>query len=286
MIAFEGLDQSGKETQARLLRARLEEAGHRVESLTFPDDTTTIGQEIRAGLSTRSYPADVMQLLYIANRHERKEAMEEWLASGVVVICDRYLASSVAYGEAHGLSADWLIDTQRFLPQPALTILLDIAPETARARKAAGRDKYESDLDLLARVRDSYRGLAKRLPNWVMFDGERSRDDVQDGDQRDGRVTTRAAVIARTSFTPAFLQHARARFNRRARRAHIIDDQHARTTKGMRNALAQLERITHVLVPARRWQLGLHRRMFHAAQRVQQARAFRRSSSLTPNPSP
>jgi dTMP kinase len=180
LIAFEGLDQSGKETQARLLRARLEAAGHRVESLTFPDDTTTLGQEIRAGLGgTRSYPPDVMQLLYIANRHERKEAIEKWLADGVVVICDRYLASSVAYGEAHGLSADWLIDTQRFLPQPALTILLDIAPETARARKAAGRDKYESDLELLARVRQSYRGLAARLPNWVMFDGERSRDDVQ-----------------------------------------------------------------------------------------------------------
>ena len=180
LIAFEGLDQSGKETQARLLRARLEAAGHRVESLTFPDDTTTLGQEIRAGLGgTRSYPPDVMQLLYIANRHERKEAIETWLADGVVVICDRYLASSVAYGEAHGLSADWLIDTQRFLPQPALTILLDIAPETARARKAAGRDKYESDLELLARVRQSYHGLAKRLPNWVTFDGERSRDDVQ-----------------------------------------------------------------------------------------------------------
>src|SRR5262245_7405995 len=151
LIAFEGLDQSGKETQARLLRARLEAAGRRVESLTFPDDTTTLGQEIRAGLGgTRSYPADVMQLLYIANRHERKEAIEGWLASGVVVICDRYLASSVAYGEAHGLSADWLIDTQRFLPQPALTILLDIAPETARSRKAAGPDKNESDREHVA----------------------------------------------------------------------------------------------------------------------------------------
>jgi dTMP kinase len=101
LIAFEGLDQSGKETQARLLRVRLEQAGHRVESLTFPDDTTTLGQEIRAGLGgTRSYPPDVMQLLYIANRHERRETIEGWLADGVVVICDRYLASSVAYGRA------------------------------------------------------------------------------------------------------------------------------------------------------------------------------------------
>jgi thymidylate kinase len=102
LIAFEGLDQSGKETQARLLRARLEQAGHRVESLTFPDDTTTLGQEIRAGLGgTRSYPPDVMQLLYIANRHERKEAIEGWLASGVVVICDRYLASSADHPARH-----------------------------------------------------------------------------------------------------------------------------------------------------------------------------------------
>ena len=44
LIAFEGLDQSGKETQAARLRADLEAAGHRVESLTFPDDATPIGQ--------------------------------------------------------------------------------------------------------------------------------------------------------------------------------------------------------------------------------------------------
>ena len=46
-----------------------------------------------------------MQLLYVANRHERKPLIEGWLAAGAVVICDRYLASSVAYGEAFGLDA-------------------------------------------------------------------------------------------------------------------------------------------------------------------------------------
>jgi dTMP kinase len=177
LIAFEGLDQSGKETQARLLRARLEQAGHRVESLTFPDDTTTIGQEIRAGLSTRSYPADVMQLLYIANRHERKEAIEGWLASGAVVICDRYLASSVAYGEAHGLSADWLIDTQRFLPQPSLTILLDMPPDVSLKRKKADRDKFERDMPLLGRVRESYLRQAQQ-PDWIRLEGARDKDAV------------------------------------------------------------------------------------------------------------
>ena len=54
----------------------------------------------------------------------------------------------------------WLTDIQRFLPQPDLTILLDIAPETAVQRKAADRDRYERDLALLSRVRDSYRRQA------------------------------------------------------------------------------------------------------------------------------
>jgi dTMP kinase len=178
LIAFEGLDQSGKETQARLLRARLEAAGHRVETLTFPDDGTPLGQDIRAALAgTREYARDVMQLLYIANRHERRADIARWLADGAVVICDRYLASSIAYGEAQGLDPAWLTDVQRLLPQPVLTLLLDIAPETALARKQTNRDRYESDLDLLARVRGSYRRLAQQ-PAWALIDGERPRDVV------------------------------------------------------------------------------------------------------------
>jgi dTMP kinase len=178
LIAFEGLDQSGKETQARLLRTMLEGAGRIVAPLTFPSDVTTLGQEIRGALAgEREYPPDVMQLLFIANRHEWRPRIEQWLRDGVVVICDRYLASSVAYGEAHGLDPQWLIDTQRFLPRPALTVLLDIAPETALARKRAGRDRYERDLSLLARVRDSYRRQA-HAADWLLVDGEGSREEV------------------------------------------------------------------------------------------------------------
>ena len=60
----------------------------------------------------------------------------------------------MAYGEAFGLDAAWLVDIQRHLPQPDLTVLLDIAPETAVARKQQGRDRYERDTALLGRVRD------------------------------------------------------------------------------------------------------------------------------------
>jgi dTMP kinase len=178
LIAFEGLDQSGKETQAQRLGERLTAEGHRVRLVSFPDYTTPVGAEIgRALAGEREYPADVMQLLYVTNRYERKPELAAWLAAGDVVICDRYLASSIAYGETQELDPSWLLEIQRYLPQPDLTILLDIAPETAVARKASGRDRYERDLALLTRVRESYRRQAASQ-GWARVDGERDRDEI------------------------------------------------------------------------------------------------------------
>jgi dTMP kinase len=178
LIAFEGLDQSGKQTQAELLRDRLTAEGRTCRLLSFPDYETAIGAEINRGLQgERDYAADVMQLLYIANRYEKRARIEQWVADGVVVLCDRYLASSIAYGEAQGLDPAWLAEVQRFLPAPHLTILLDIAPDTAVGRKASGRDRYERDLALLSRVRASYRRQAD-APGWVRIDGHLPKADV------------------------------------------------------------------------------------------------------------
>lgn len=178
LIAFEGLDQSGKETQARHLRARVEQDGRKVHAASFPDYNTPIGLEIRQALSgEREHGPEVMQLLYVANRFEYKPRLELWLAGGAVVVCDRYCASSVAYGEAQGLDVSWLESIQRPLPKATLTVLLDISPETAVHRKQTGRDRYERDLGLLARVRESYRRQA-RASDWVLIDAEQSKDDV------------------------------------------------------------------------------------------------------------
>jgi len=118
-----------------------------------------------------------MQLLYVANRYEKKPQIEADLAAGTFVICDRYLASSIAYGEAFGLDGAWLRDVQKYLPPPDLTILLDIAPETAAGRKTTNRDKYERDLALLSRVRDSYRRQAE-AGHWFTVDGEQPKNRV------------------------------------------------------------------------------------------------------------
>lgn len=178
LIAFEGLDQSGKQTQAESVRDHIESRGSPCRLLSFPDYSTAIGAEIHRALhGERDYPPDVMQLLYVANRYEARERMQDWLAAGTTIVCDRYLASSIAYGEAQGLDPAWLADTQKFLPTPDLTILLDIAPETAVKRKAAGRDRYERDLALLSRVRQSYRRQGA-APGWVLIDGEQPPCDV------------------------------------------------------------------------------------------------------------
>jgi dTMP kinase len=178
LIAFEGLDQSGKQTQAELLRDRLKAEGYKSRLVSFPDYATSIGEEIaRALQGERDYGPDVMQLLYIANRYERKPDLHRWLDGGLILVCDRYAASSVAYGEAQGLDPAWLEEMQRFLPAAALTILLDIAPETAVGRKAVDRDRYERDLAMQQRVRDSYRRLAA-ASDWVSLDGERSKETI------------------------------------------------------------------------------------------------------------
>ena len=135
LIAFEGLDQSGKQTQAERLLAASRAAGHQAEFLTFPEYTTAIGAEIGHALSgERDYAPDTLQLLYIANRFEFRPRIASWLEAGTMVVCDRYLASSVAYGEAQGIDSGWLTDIQRHLTQPALTWLLDIQAAPAPHR--------------------------------------------------------------------------------------------------------------------------------------------------------
>src|SRR5687767_15086254 len=179
IIAFEGLDQSGKQTQAERLLEAFRAAGHHAEFLTFPAYETAIGTEIDYALhGQREYAPDTLQLLYIANRFEFRPKIESWLAAGTMVVCDRYLASSVAYGEAQGVDAAWLTEIQTRLPQPSLTILLDIPPDASLTRKEAARDKFERDLPLLGRVRESYLRQAQASRNWVRLEGHLDKDAV------------------------------------------------------------------------------------------------------------
>src|SRR4051812_50198442 len=94
LIAFEGLDQSGKQTQAELLRDRLKQDGRKARLVSFPDYGTSIGEEIaRALTGEREYGPDVMQLLYVANRYERRGGFATWVDGGRVPGCGPPAAS-------------------------------------------------------------------------------------------------------------------------------------------------------------------------------------------------
>ena len=194
LIAFEGLDQSGKQTQAEALRDALDAAGRVCRLISFPDYTTPIGTELHRALhGERDYAADVMQLLYVANRYETRGRIEGWLGEGRVVLCDRYVASTVAYGEAQGLDRAWLADIQRFLPAADLTILLDIPPDVAARRKTANRDRYERDMELLSRVRGSYQAQAAADPRWAVLPADRTRPEVSEAVRQ--TVASRLALL-------------------------------------------------------------------------------------------
>jgi len=179
LIAFEGLDQSGKQTQAERLLEAFRKAGHDTEFLTFPAYETAIGEEIDKALhGQRDYQPDTLQLLYIANRFEFRPRIESWLEAGTMVVCDRYLASSIAYGEAQGVDGQWLADIQRCLPPPSLTILLDIPPDASLTRKKVARDKFERDLPMLGRVRESYLRQGAQSKDWIRLEGHQDKDAV------------------------------------------------------------------------------------------------------------
>ena len=168
LIAFEGLDQSGKATQTALLKQHFESAGREVRVLAFPDYGTTIGREIAAALrGERAHGPDVLQLLYIANRYEYRAEIEGWLRQGCLVICDRYTASSVAYGASQGLDEQWLAD------------VLGHAGIVLAVIDAVGEDDGEQDRDAAVKAREHF--LAVERIDDEAGDGQHQQDP---GDRR------------------------------------------------------------------------------------------------------
>ena len=178
LIAFEGIDQSGKATQARGAVETLRARGRQTALVSFPRYETAIGRLIRQALvGELRYDAATVQLLCAANRFETASEIADRIKGGGIVVCDRYIASGLAYGAAQGVDPEWLRQVQATLPQPDATILLDIAPEMAAGRKREGRDAFEADMDLLERVAAGYRNQAV-TEGWIVIDGAADAESV------------------------------------------------------------------------------------------------------------
>jgi dTMP kinase len=202
LIALEGIDGSGKTTQARILAAGMPEA---LVTLTAEPGATSLGAGLRRLLLDRELPPvgeRTEALLLAADRAQHvAEVVGPALAAGRWVVSDRFSGSTLAYqGYGRGLDLDdlrRLVDWATGGIEPDLNVLVDVPLEVARGRRAAGTDDRLESLspDFHHRVRHGYLALAAADPGrWVVVDGVGEVDEVA------GRLG--AAVAARVGAAP------------------------------------------------------------------------------------
>ncbi len=182
-VTLEGIDRSGKTTQARLL---CEALGDRARAVREPGGTV-VGERVRELLKDRSIfvYSRTEALLFAAARAELVfEVIKPALEDGKIVVSDRFLDSSLAYqGGARGLGVDEVARVNEFATagvRPDVTILLDLSPDAAAARAGVEVDRFEQEgATLQERVRDAYDKLAERdSDRWIRIDADRDPDLV------------------------------------------------------------------------------------------------------------
>jgi len=163
-IALEGIDGSGTSTHSHLLKGFLESKGFKVH-LTMEPSESDIGKLVRKYLKDKNVPPTTDALLFAADRDlHYKIEIKNKLEEGYIVISDRYLESSIVYQSVQSdkISVDWVKEINKFVGEPDITIILDIDPKIALARKEdEDLEKFE-DTNFLDKVRDLYLSRAKK----------------------------------------------------------------------------------------------------------------------------
>jgi dTMP kinase len=174
------VDGCGKTTQARLLVKNLVRRGFDAVYTTEPS-AGTVGELILSFVLAREERISVAleALLFAADRVDHvKTEVEPWLKQGKVVVCDRYVYSSLAYQGAAGLDTDWIDCINRFALKPDVALLLDVPSEVVISRLKTKKSVMENMANL-KKVRNLYVRLAEQK-RMALLNGNRSIEEVAD----------------------------------------------------------------------------------------------------------
>ena len=181
-IAFEGLDGSGSTTQAKLLAENFEKKGRAVLLTKEPTNNTPIGKMIREILQHKwSTSAEGLQLLFSADRAEHLEnTIKPALENHQIVISDRYLLSTLAYGGMN-VEVAWLKDLNKKFIQPDLTFLFKLAPEECINRIVNRGTEFElfEKKEKLEKIWANYEKLSQEYPNIQTIDAAGSIEEIE-----------------------------------------------------------------------------------------------------------
>ncbi len=180
-IVFEGIDGSGKTTQAGLLANYLKNKKQDVV-LTKNPTSGKIGALLKQYYLKNSTLPLADALLFSADRAEQVETViKPALKEGKIVLSDRYYYSNWIYQSIEGVDMEWLIEINKFFPKPDSVFLIDISPQKAlerikSARKPGEIEKFEK-IKTLENLRKKYLDLAKK-EGMVVVDGDKPIQEI------------------------------------------------------------------------------------------------------------
>ncbi|CAF4900525.1 unnamed protein product [Pieris macdunnoughi] len=178
LIVIEGVDRTGKTTQAKLLVESLKKRQIQAEYRNFPNRNTEIGKVINSYLtSQKDLPDEAIHLLFSANRWEKSRDILDLLEKGTTVIVDRYCYSGVAFSAAKGLDLNWCKFPDIGLPKPDKVFFLTLPLEVMQQRNGFGNERYEVPefqkkvIEMYGQLKDNY---------WDIMNANRTLEVIQE----------------------------------------------------------------------------------------------------------